>query len=341
MTAIFLYSIFSIFLMGLILKVTKINWIGKIERIEPQHIHKGTVPRIGGIYIYISFLIGSYISENYMIFNWLIFYIPILLVSIIEDIHTQLNPYLRLFLLSLFIFIFILNTSFLKLPHIEISILTFINDNNLYQKIFFSFALISIMNGNNMIDGVNGLCITTFIIQIISLIVLSNYLDIEYVSLIYILIPSVIFLLVNYPFGKIFLGDTGSYLLSFLSGCLVINFFAQNPEVNIYYALVILSYPINEMIFSFFRKLFSNKSSPVKSDAYHLHLIAFKVLKNKYNNQYLANNLVLPNLSIILLMPLISYVTYPYINNYATLYIYLSICSVYFALYYFMKKHQK
>ena len=40
------------------------------------------------------------------------------------------------------------------------------------------------------------------------------------------------FLILNYPYGKIFLGDTGSYFLGLLSSYLVVEVFSKNPNLK-------------------------------------------------------------------------------------------------------------
>ena len=112
------------------------------------------------------------------------------------------------------------------------------------------------------------------------------------------------FLLFNFPFGKIFLGDAGSYFIGLLGGYLIIEIFATNPQLPTWSAVIILFYPALEVIFSYFRKIYSHQS-PFLPDNKHLHLKIFYLLSQGATKPSRLNNaLVAPFLSIIWLSPL-------------------------------------
>ena len=112
------------------------------------------------------------------------------------------------------------------------------------------------------------------------------------------------FLLFNYPFGKVFLGDLGAYFLGWTIGTLTIFFMSRNPEALNWCALIILSYPTTEVVFSFFRKVIIGQN-PTAPDRSHLHLKLFFTLNKKIENKIVANSLVAPFLSLIWLTPLV------------------------------------
>ena len=69
-------------------------------------------------------------------------------------------------------------------------------------------------------------------------------------------------------------------------------------------ALIILSYPTIEVIFSFFRKIINGRN-PTTPDRNHLHLKLFFTLNKKIHNKVTANSLVTPFLALIWLTPLV------------------------------------
>ena len=77
-------------------------------------------------------------------------------------------------------------------------------------------------------------------------------------------------------FGKVYLGDGGSYLIATFVGFYLINFVLINKHLDIspYYVASLLWYPAFENLFSIFRRVLkSNKvSSP---DNKHLHQLIF------------------------------------------------------------------
>jgi len=123
--------------------------------------------------------------------------------------------------------------------------------------IFSAFAIVGVMNAINIIDGFNGLAA-----GIVLLILLSFSITAVKVSETDILQLNVVaaaavtgFFILNFPKGKIFLGDGGAYLLGFIVALSGI-FLAGNYEsVSPWYILCVMIYPVWEVIFSIVRKL--------------------------------------------------------------------------------------
>jgi UDP-N-acetylmuramyl pentapeptide phosphotransferase/UDP-N-acetylglucosamine-1-phosphate transferase len=162
------------------------------------------------------------------------------------------------------------------------------------------------MNGMNFIDGANGLMSAFFLSSLLNIAYLAYLTGDAFFSALCVLffIPSAIFLLFNYPSGKIFAGDLGAYLKGVFVGYLVINFFASQPDVSLWSALIILFYPTAEVIFSCWRKITQGKS-PLKPDRLHLHIKLYDLIYKATQKSRLANNLVVVFLSFFWLMPML------------------------------------
>ena len=221
-----------------------------------QKIHDGEIPRIGGLIFFIGFLFLIFFS-----FNELRLLIPLLLGSTIillfsfyEDIRQSLSPLFRLVILFLGSSIFVF---FTDLPEINVLYLNFINQYSLISFLIFTFSLMLLMNGFNFIDGLNGLSSFNFYSILFSTYYLAIILgDAFLVNLVTIfLLSSILIFLLNFPLGRIFIGDSGSYLYAFYSGALIIFLFSRHNDLPTLLALVILAYPITEMLFSMIRKI--------------------------------------------------------------------------------------
>ena len=263
-----------------------------------QRIHVGETPRIGGALSYLAIFFFSIIymkQHDNLILTLLISYIPILLTSLKDDIFQNSSPKFRLISMILSICLFFNVFSF-DFPELNIfSIQNLLFHNNFFVQIFFLFSCLVMINGNNLIDGSNGLMAITNLCQLVALLFLFySYGDLNIVrSIICFIIPLVVFLIFNYPFGKVFMGDSGAYLYGFLISLLVIIFFGKYPNANPLAAVLILFYPCYELLFTFIRKI-RNKVNPFKPDSSHLHTIIYKT--HKYNNNLTRNNFVLPKL---------------------------------------------
>jgi UDP-N-acetylmuramyl pentapeptide phosphotransferase/UDP-N-acetylglucosamine-1-phosphate transferase len=170
----------------------------------------------------------------------------------------------------------------------------------------------AIANGMNMTDGVNGLC------GAISLSILSALLFLCYqtndtliLSLIFNLILFLIpFLIMNYPYGRIFLGDLGAYSLGLILAMFTIIFFGRHPEISPWGGVLILIYPAIEVVLSLLRR-FASGISVFKPDTAHLHLKLYNFFKLQTTHKKMANSLVMPTLGVLWLFPLIA-VTFTY-----------------------------
>ena len=261
-----------------------------------QKIHEGEVPRVGGLLFLSSFLITIILVE----INYLFLILPLIFGSLIififsfyEDLKQSLSPYFRLVILFIGSFVFIF---FSELPDINISLLQSIKDYKLIKILLFILSLMLLMNGFNFIDGLNGLGSFNFLSIILSVLYVGHFYDdifIVNLSALIIVFAIVVFFL-NFPFGKIFLGDSGSYIYALFSGALIIYLFQRHSQLPTLLAMVILSYPITEMLFSIFRKIFL-KYSPMRPDVDHMHHLIFKKLNGnlRFRNN-LASLMMLP-----------------------------------------------
>ncbi|MFN5700513.1 MAG: glycosyl transferase, partial [Betaproteobacteria bacterium] len=78
------------------------------------------------------------------------------------------------------------------------------------------------------------------------------------------------FLVVNFPLGKIFLGDGGAYTLGFWLAWLAVLLIERNPEVSAVAVLLSCAYPVLEVVFSVVRRL--RRAHPaMHPDRLHLH----------------------------------------------------------------------
>ena len=268
-----------------------------------QKIHDGEILRIGSLFLFLPLIIIYLINDEFksMSFNLIIICSSIIIfLTILEDIKYFLSPKLRL---ATLFFVSTIYVFFADLPNIKISTI-FIDRQNII--IFYSLYILSlmmIMNGFNFIDGLNGLSSFNFITIFISIYFLADLYQDEEIKnwSMFLIILSIFFLVLNFPFGKFFLGDSGSYLYAFLSGSTIIMLFERNTEAPTLLALLVLAYPITEIIFSIIRKS-HKKFSPMEPDNLHIHQLIY----NKLNGEKkFRNNLAAIIMAFFWLSPLL------------------------------------
>ena len=132
-------------------------------------------------------------------------------------------------------------------------------------------------------DGVNTLVIGYFLIVTLAIFyIATNFnLELNFILIKVILITLSVIFLFNF-FGKLFLGDSGSYLIAFVLGYFLINFSNINEAVSPYFVACMLWYPAYENLFSIIRKIIK-KNSPTGADNRHLHQLLFVFMKRKFS----------------------------------------------------------
>ena len=104
------------------------------------------------------------------------------------------------------------------------------------------------------------------------------------------------FFVVNFPFGKIFMGDGGAYLLGFMLAWVAVMLPMRNPQVSVWAPLVVCGYPVIETVFSMGRRYW-NKTHAGQPDSAHLHSLIKVNVVNRFVPhlpQHIRNSLVAP-----------------------------------------------
>lgn len=274
----FLISLFT--LMAIIYFSHKHDlFIDDAKHDKPQNYHSDSTPRAGGIGIILGmfFIILFPFGLNFILPITLAFF-----SGIFEDFHNSLSARRRLFLQVL---------AALSAIWLTGSVVTYLGLGitiPYWTGVVFSlFAIVGMMNAVNIIDGFNGLASGIILLILLSFAITSyGHNNIEILNVILITAGSTFaFYLLNFPKGKIFLGDGGAYLLGFIVAIIGIFLASKYESVSPWYILAIFIYPVWEVLFSIIRKL-SIGLSPMQPDAYHLHMLIYRQIT--HNNPLTA-----------------------------------------------------
>ena len=296
-----------------------------------QRLHEEEIPRIGGIIIYIFLACVALFSfKSHLLNIILISAIPIIIIGTKEDLFHDTSPKLRLFFmfLSACIFFYALPSN---LPQIAFPLISTLLSIPMLNEVFFIFSILVIMNGNNLIDGVNGNMALSNIAQLFVIALLAMTVnDVQIIELCFILLaPLIIFLIFNYPFGKVFSGDAGAYFYGFSVSATIIYLFGKHVQLLTWNAILILIYPSIELLFSFIRKKFFDNKSPFTPDSKHLHSIIFRYFSKKF--RFVNNSFVVVFFFPLIFAPFLVYLLYE--NMFGIIFSILSIFIIYILMY--------
>lgn len=256
----------------------------------PQKFHVQPTPRIGGIGIALG-LIAAYLyvrmihqsSEAIAQFGFLLLAaIPAFAGGVVEDLTKRVSVTKRLILaiVSAGVGIRLLGA---VVTHLGFAPLDWLLQWRVVAILFTLFAVGGVVNAVNIIDGFNGIVSGFAGFMLLAIAIVSFELhDIFLLNASLALLGALLgFLLWNYPHGKIFLGDGGSYLIGFWLAELAVLIVARHPEVSPWFAALLLIHPVSETIFSIYRRKFLHGKSPWQPDGMHLHTLIFRRLNHR------------------------------------------------------------
>lgn len=269
----------SLILCILIIKIPAFNnkIFNDFQISDIQRIHKKPVPRIGGLSIFISFLLLMLHSDIDKLY--LLAAIPFFILGILEDLIKHINVLIRLSLITIFSIIIIIYFE-IYINNVGIEILDKLLNIKLISGFITLIALVGIINSFNIIDGLNGLCSGIAIIILCAFLYFAILVSDEKLIYIFkILIGSSLgFFIINFFSGRIFLGDGGAYFLGFSVGFFGLYLINNYIIFSKWAILLICFYPIWETLYSIYRRLIIRGLNPGKPDALHLHQILFRRL---------------------------------------------------------------
>ncbi len=238
---------------------------------DNRRMHKKPIPRIGGLAIFLSFLVTALlfcdISRELLIV--LGGGILMVLLGVLDDIH-QLNPWLKLVwqlgvavatvLCGIRIERIAIGEEYLNLGIWSIPITV--------------LWIAGLTNAINLIDGLDGLSCGVSTISSISIlfVIVIQGGDFSSALITLILIGSCCgFLPFNRNPAKIFMGDTGALFLGYTLAVISIQgMFKAHALISLVVPLIIFALPLADTTFAIIRRLLAGKS-PFSADRGHLH----------------------------------------------------------------------
>ena len=278
-------TIFILFISKFLIK--KNILISETGDIHQRFASKSSVPLTGGLFIFLGYL--YFLNEK--IFSFILFSFIVFILGIFSDLKLIKSAKKR-FLLQIFLIFSYVIFNDVQISDTRMVFLDSILRNNYINYLFVTFCVLIIINGSNFIDGMNTLCVGYYLLisATILYLQLNDTITTKNISIFYIFIMILFVYLLNLT-NKIYLGDSGSYLLGFSFSIFLISIYKFNEHISPFFIVLLLWYPSYENLFSIIRKNII-KRSPMRPDAKHIHQLIFFYITRKYDlNTFLANTL--------------------------------------------------
>lgn len=245
--------------------------IGAVDiPLDSRRIHKKPIPRIGGLAIYLSFILTTLLFcdiSRELVTIWIGGGVLVVL-GILDDVF-RLNPWLKLAIQFLVAGFAVCNGCLIN--HINLGGV-YVELGRLSSPLSLLW-IVGLTNAINFIDGLDGLACGVSAISSLSLLfVVLLHGDFISSILCSVLFGACLgFLPFNFNPARIFMGDTGALFLGFtLSVLSVQGVFKLHAVLAFLIPIMIFALPIFDAAFAIFRRVFSGKS-PFTPDRGHIH----------------------------------------------------------------------
>lgn len=270
---IYMIVIPFLFVLGVTPFIKKVaNHVGAMDIPDARKVHHIPIPRLGGLGIYLGFLLGYILfgSMSLRMNAILIGSFIIILTGMVDDIN-PIPAKVK------FLFQTIAASVVAIYGHILLSDLSafgfYIEFGWLSYPITILF-IVAIINCINLIDGLDGLAAGLSSIYFITIgIVIVGWkhsFELDAIITFIMLGATLGFLCHNFNPAKIFMGDTGSMFLGYIIAVIALLGFKNVTLTTLLAPICLLAIPIMDTLFAIIRR-FINKKPIGQPDKEHLH----------------------------------------------------------------------
>ena len=245
-----------------------------------QASHLNPTVRLGELALVVALIVAAALS--YSEDNWTTFVLllvsatPVFVVGLAEDFGFLASPRRRLLAATVSggVFIALIGqwVRHTGIPGLDIAL-----HWSPFAVAFSLFLAVGISHAFNLIDGLNGLAGFTALAAALALAKIAHQSGLtEHRDILFTIAAAVLgFLIFNFPFGKIFLGDAGAYVIGHLLFWMSVSISWNAPDVSPFALLLIFFWPIADTLLAITRRLSLGK--PIaQPDRLHFHQLVMR-----------------------------------------------------------------
>lgn len=259
---------------------TKVQRLKRDDTSAIQASHLNPTARIGGLAIVIALIVAAALSHRTDNLNTfaplLVSAMPVFVVGLAEDFGYLASPRKRLLAAAVSGAVFIALTRQWVLqtgiPGLDIAL-----HWSPFAVAFSLFLAVGISHAFNLLDGLNGLAGFATLAAALALATIAHQSGLtEHRDILLTIAAAVIgFLIFNFPYGKIFLGDAGAYVIGHLLVWMSVSILWNAPDVRPFAMLLIFFWPIADTLLTITRRLSLGK--PItQPDRLHFHQLVMR-----------------------------------------------------------------
>ena len=244
-----------------------------------QKMHKKPTPRVGGVAIFAGVIAGWFAAPagvDRILGVLIVAGLPAFLFGLAEDLTKKVSVLARL-LATMASGAFGWWMTGYSLTNVGVPPLDVLLSWLPLSVLFTAFAVGGVANAVNIIDGFNGLASGFVVLALCGLGAISSLQGDAVLGVACLAIAASVvgFWLVNWPLGKIFLGDGGSYFAGFALAWASVLLLDRSKGVTAFAPLLVCIHPVTEVLFSIYRRRLK-KAHPGHPDRLHLHSLIMR-----------------------------------------------------------------
>ena len=249
-----------------------------------QKLHRVATSRLGGMVVVIGYFVVLGIAQRIghaaalaSTLPLALAALPVVLVGLSEDLTGRVRPRIRMVAAVASAAL----ASFYAggvIPRLDLPLIDPVLKHLWIALPITWFMVAGACNAINLIDGANGLAGGTAMVMFAGIAVAAGWSDDPQTLAEALTVMGVLagFLIWNYPFGRVFLGDSGAYFIGFMYAQLSIRLVARNDDLSAWYVIMLAAYPICDTLFAMYRRGMVRRVPLMAPDALHLHSLVFR-----------------------------------------------------------------
>ena len=260
-----------------VLVVLTIRWHGVLS-LDASHgvqkLHAHPTPRVGGLPMVLGLIAAVAVSPVELkdkLWPWLLAGSPAFAFGLAEDLTKRVGVLARL-LATMASGVLAWAITGYALTSVNVWGVDYVLQFTAVAVVFTAFAVGGVANAINIIDGLNGLASSMVLWALLGIAALAASLGDTVLAGTCLIIAACVlgFFVVNWPFGKLFLGDGGSYFLGFSLAWACVLLVERHTQVSAFAALLLCIHPITEVLYSVYRRRVRHQH-PGHPDRLHFH----------------------------------------------------------------------
>lgn len=253
---------------------------------DKRKIHTKPMPLLGGIGIFLAFLLGYmlFAPKDNLMLSILISSFLIILLGLFDDMTKSETPMPNKFKAIVQMVVSLIVVLYGGLELTKASMFGITIEFGIFSKPLTVFIIVACINAINLIDGLDGLCAGISSIYFLTIavigIILNKFGGLDIIISLMMLGCTLGYLVHNFPPARIYQGDAGSTFCGLMIAVVFLLGFKTTTLTSLIIPTLLLAIPILDTLFAIIRRKLKGQKID-HADKEHLHHQLLKKLSKR------------------------------------------------------------